>query len=221
MHTVLLDNQPFAFAVGKCVCVGRNYAAHAAELNNPVPSAPLLFIKPADAVVPLSPQIRIPQGQGSVHHEVEIAILIGKRLKNATETQVKSAVAGVGLALDLTLRDVQDQLKKKGHPWEAAKAFDGASPVSEFIGLDQVSDINNIAFCLTRNGQIQQQGNSQDMLFPILPLIAHMSTVFTLNPGDVILTGTPAGVGELKLGDQLRLTLGSDLVVNTEVSKQA
>lgn len=217
MYSPVLDNKPFPYAVGKCVCVGRNYAAHAAELNNPVPSVPLLFIKPADSVVTMAPQISIPTQRGSVHHELEIAVLIQHRLKNATETEAKAAIAGIGLALDLTLRDVQDQLKKQGHPWEVAKAFDGASPMSDFIGIEQIKDLENIEFSLKRNGKIQQQGSSKQMLFPIVPLIAYMSSMFTLNPGDVILTGTPAGVGELHKNDALELELSQQLRVKTKV----
>lgn len=217
MFTAVLNNQPFAHAVGKCVCVGRNYAAHAAELNNPVPSEPLLFIKTSDAVVPLAPEIKIPTHWGSVHHELEVAILIKNTLTDANEQDVHDAIAGVGLALDLTLRDVQDKLKKKGHPWEAAKAFDGACPLSDFIEINQIDDLTNIEFTLKRNGDIQQQGNSSQMLFPILSLIAHMSTIFTLNPGDVVLTGTPAGVGPLQVGDQLELSLENKMTVKTSV----
>lgn len=213
-----VDGQLFAHAIGKCVCVGRNYAAHAAELNNPIPSAPILFHKPADAVVPLSPQFKIPTDQGEVHHELEIALLIGKSLTNATEEQVTASIAGIGLALDLTLRDVQSQLKQKGHPWEMAKAFDGACPVTDFIAPDANTDWKNLSLALLRNGQIQQQGNSQDMLFPIIPLIAYISRFFTLNPGDLVLTGTPAGVGELLVGDVLELTLADKISVTTKVT---
>lgn len=217
MYSAVLDNKPFPYAVGKCVCVGRNYAAHAAELNNPVPSVPLLFIKPADSVVIMAPQISIPAQRGSVHHELEIAVLIQHRLKDATDAEAKAAIAGIGLALDLTLRDVQDQLKKQGHPWEVAKAFDGASPMSDFIGIEQIKDLENIEFSLKRNGKVQQHGSSKQMLFPIVPLIAYMSSMFTLNPGDVILTGTPAGVGELQKNDELELELNQQLRVTTKV----
>lgn len=205
-----------SYSPGKVVCVGRNYAEHAKELNNPVPAEPILFIKPASSLVPMSGDIRIPSGMGSVHHELEIAVLIGQELKNASEEQVHSALSGIGLALDLTLRDVQSKLKEKGHPWERAKAFDGACPVSEFIGADQFPDLNHIQLKLERNGQLQQQGSSHDMLFPVVPLIADMSRHFTLNPGDIILTGTPAGVGPLESGDALNSSLsnGSDTLLN-------
>lgn len=217
MLPLVLYKQSFPHSIGKCVCVGRNYAAHAAELNNPIPDTPLLFIKPANAVVPMLPGFSIPTQWGSVHHELEIAILIQEPLTSATESEVKAAIAGVGLALDLTLRDVQDQLKKQGHPWEVAKAFDGACPLSDFVGIEEIADLQNIEFSLIKNGKIQQQGNSKQMLFPIVSLIAHMSSIFTLNPGDIILTGTPVGVGSLEVGDKLELHLNQQLTLTTEV----
>jgi 2-keto-4-pentenoate hydratase/2-oxohepta-3-ene-1,7-dioic acid hydratase in catechol pathway len=204
-----LDQQLYPQALGKIVCVGRNYAAHAKELNNPIPSEPILFIKPASSAVKASPSFSIPQGQGSVHHELEIAILIGQALVNASADQVADSIAGIGLGLDLTLRDVQDQLKEKGHPWERAKSFDGACPLTEFVSVKLTSkdDWQSIALTLEKNGALQQQGSSADMLFPILPLIAQMSAHFSLLPGDVILTGTPAGVGPLETGDSLSCEL--------------
>lgn len=213
----VVEGQSFPHAVGKIVCVGRNYAEHAKELNNPIPSSPILFIKPADAAVPMAPSFAVPAGQGSVHHELEIAILIGKPLKQASDAEVASAIAGVGLGLDLTLRDVQATLKEKGHPWEIAKGFDGACPLSDFIAASKISDWTQIPLSLTRNGTLQQQGSSGDMLFPVLPLIAHMSRIFTLNPGDVIMTGTPAGVGPLLSGDELVASLGDWLSISTRV----
>jgi 2-keto-4-pentenoate hydratase/2-oxohepta-3-ene-1,7-dioic acid hydratase in catechol pathway len=217
---LILDQQIFSHALGKIVCVGRNYAAHAKELNNPIPSSPILFIKPASSAVPFATDFSIPKDQGSVHHELEIAILIGSTLSHADTEQVAASIAGIGLGLDLTLRDVQDQLKEKGHPWERAKSFDGACPLTEFVSVSLVSpdDWQSIALRLKKNGQLQQQGSSADMLFPILPLIAHMSEHFSLQPGDVILTGTPAGVGPLAEGDSLwaELSLGNNVVFTCE-----
>lgn len=217
---LILDQQLYPQALGKIVCVGRNYAAHAKELNNPIPSSPILFIKPASSAVPASPNFSIPQGQGSVHYELEIAILIGEALKNASEEQVATSIVGLGLGLDLTLRDVQAKLKEKGHPWELAKSFDGACPLTHFVSVNLTSadDWQSIGLKLEKNGKLQQQGSSADMLFSILPLIAHMSEHFSLQPGDVILTGTPAGVGPLAVGDSLlgELTLGRDVLLICE-----
>lgn len=219
-----LDQQLFPHALGKIVCVGRNYAAHAKELNNPIPSEPILFIKPASSAVDLSPGFSIPEDQGSVHHELEIAILIGQPLMNANNEQVAESIAGIGLGLDLTLRDVQAKLKEKGHPWERAKSFDGACPLTGFVSLPQFSNDDwqsislDFGLKLEKNGQLQQQGSSADMLFAILPLIAHMSEHFSLQPGDVILTGTPAGVGPLEQGDNLSctLSLANEILLTSE-----
>ena len=219
MYFPIVEGQTFPQPTGKIVCVGRNYAEHARELNNPVPSQPILFIKPADAAVSMAPSFCIPQGQGAVHHELEIALLIGQRLCHSTEDEVRAAIAGVGLGLDLTLRDVQDGLKTKGQPWEIAKGFDGACPLSDFVAASKVDSWQQLSLTLVRNGQVQQQGNSADMLFPLLPLIAHMSRIFTLNPGDIIMTGTPAGVGPLQSGDQLEARLQDWLTVRCHVGE--
>jgi 2-keto-4-pentenoate hydratase/2-oxohepta-3-ene-1,7-dioic acid hydratase in catechol pathway len=204
--------------LGKVVCVGRNYAAHARELNNPIPSAPLLFIKPATALVSLHEPLDIPAHQGVVHHEVEVALLIGRQLEYGCNHPVIEAIAGIGLALDLTLRDVQSQLKENGQPWEIAKGFDGACPCSGFVATTQFEDLQDIDFSLELNGQLQQVGNTGDMLFPIAELLVEMSRHFTLQAGDIVLTGTPAGVGPMTEGDQLRLTLADQLQLSAQVS---
>jgi 2-keto-4-pentenoate hydratase/2-oxohepta-3-ene-1,7-dioic acid hydratase in catechol pathway len=203
-----VDGTRIHFPLGKVVCVGRNYAEHARELNNPVPSEPLLFIKPATAVVDLEGGFAIPEGRGEVHYETEIAVLIGKPLStHPDDEEILGALSGFGLALDLTLRDVQARLKDKGHPWEIAKAFDGACPLSPFVPADAVEDLSDIGVRLSVNGELRQDGNSRDMLTPILALIRYISGHFSLQPGDVVLTGTPAGVGPLQRGDQLVLEL--------------
>ena len=209
------DNSETNLPLGKVVCVGRNYADHAAELNNPIPTEPMLFIKPASSVVPMEQPFTVPQGLGSVHFETEMSILIGERLQHADLSAAKSAIAGVGLGLDLTLRDVQDKLKAKGHPWEKAKAFDGACPLSAFVKPDQVADLQDQQIRLTVNGELRQDGNSSHMLNQVLPLISYISAYFTLEPGDVVLTGTPAGVGPVQPGDQLQVELVDLLTVET------
>ncbi len=202
-----LDGKPFAHALGKIVCVGRNYAAHAAELNNPIPAEPLLFMKPASAAADLHQPLRLPTALGAVHHELEMAVLIGEPLRNADETAARAAIAGIGLALDLTLRDVQDKLKRDSHPWERAKAFDGAYPVSEFISATHI-DLQNLTLQLWRDEQLQQNGTTRDMLFSVGALIVEISRHFSLQPGDIVSTGTPAGVGPLHSGEKLLATLG-------------
>ena len=211
------DGQEFPHALGKVVCVGRNYADHAKELDNPVPSEPLLFIKPGTSVVDLTKPLDPPFSRGDVHYEVELALLVGERLTHATQDEAERAIAGIGLAMDLTLRDVQTKLKEKGHPWEIAKAFDGACPLSPFLPLSRVPNWNALAFTLEIGGEERQHGEGADMIFAIPTLVAEMSRHFTLEPGDVILTGTPAGVGELPRGASLRLTLTGGLEIVTSV----
>ena len=211
-----IDGRTFETPLGKIICVGRNYAEHAKELNNPVPTSPVLFLKPSTAAVPMEEPFSIPTDLGRCDHELEMTVLIDKPLCHATVDQAKAAIAGLGLGLDLTLRDVQEGLKQKSHPWERAKAFDGSCPLSRFVSYDG-RDLQSIDLELLRNDQVQQRGNSRDMLFPVLALLAEISRSFTLLPGDVVLTGTPAGVGPLYPNDKLTARLGNLLVVETEV----
>ena len=213
-----VDDNDFEAPISKVVCVGRNYAEHASELNNPVPTQPLLFIKPPSSVVRLEDPIMLPREQGPVHYETELALLIGHPLRCAGETAVMEAIAGVGLALDLTLRERQAQLKADGHPWEIAKAFDGACPLSSFVPIKEFTDRNRFRFSLEVDGEPRQNGDTADMIKPISALLSYMSEHFTLEPGDVILTGTPAGVGRLESGQQLTLVLEDRLRIETTVS---
>ena len=201
------DGQPIDLPVGKIVCIGRNYLDHVRELGNAVPEAPLLFMKPSTAIVGLDAPLRLPEARGSCHHELELAVLIGRRLTGTSPAAAREAIAGYGLALDLTLREVQTELKNKGQPWELAKAFDGACPLSGFVRPEELPEPQAAELELLVNGERRQHGSTAQMMHPILDLIAHISRHFTLLPGDVVLTGTPAGVTALQPGDQLRLTL--------------
>ncbi|GKW48318.1 fumarylacetoacetate hydrolase family protein [Halomonas sp. NCCP-2165] len=211
------DGQDFSQALGKIVCVGRNYVDHAKELDNPVPSEPLLFMKPATSAVALDEPIDAPFSRGEVHFETELALLIGETLSEATAAEAERGVVGIGLALDLTLRDVQSRLKEKGHPWEVAKAFDGACPLSNFLRLERVPNWSALTFSLDIDGERRQYGEGADMIFPVATLLAEISRHFTLEPGDVVITGTPAGVGELPRGSELHFTLTGGLEVVTRV----
>ncbi len=212
-----MDGSAIDLPTGKAVCVGRNYAAHARELNNPVPSKPLLFIKPATAMVTMQAPISIPKDEGDIHHEIEIALLVGKPLCRADADECQWGIAGYGLALDLTKRDVQNELKASGHPWERAKAFDGACPLSYFVDARGISTRQNLEVSLWINGDMRQRGHTGQMLFPLFELISHMSHNFTLLPGDVILSGTPEGVAALHAGDVLDARLGNVLRVQTVI----
>jgi 2-keto-4-pentenoate hydratase/2-oxohepta-3-ene-1,7-dioic acid hydratase in catechol pathway len=211
------DGKEIDLPVGKVVCVGRNYLQHVKELNNEVPSEPLLFIKPSTALSPLNKPVLIPKNLGPCHNELELAVLIKTSLCQASIQEVEAAIWGLGLGLDLTLRDIQNTLKKQGYPWERAKAFDYSCPMSPFLMLDKVDELSNIDFCLSVNSEVRQQGNSQDMLFSIVKLLVEISNVFTLLPGDIVMTGTPKGVAALSVDDQLTIELNGHFSVNTYV----
>ncbi|OSM04842.1 fumarylacetoacetate hydrolase family protein [Magnetofaba australis] len=210
--------QPAPPAPGKAVCIGRNYAAHIEELGNERPSEPVLFMKPRESFVTMRDPIALPQGVGECQHEIELALLIGAPLAKATPEQARAAVIGYGLALDLTLREVQSKLKDKGLPWERAKAFDGACPLAPFIPADRVAAPEALKFSLQINGQTRQEGDQALMLWGLWEALSAASQVFTLNPGDVFLTGSPAGVGPLNPGDQLTLSLGDIARFETRVT---
>ena len=191
------------FTIGKILCIGRNYVDHVKELGNELPTAPVVFTKPASSVIHEGEKIVIPDYSRDCHHEGELAILIGSNGKNIPKEQALGQVAGYGVAIDLTLRDVQAELKKKGLPWDIAKGFDTACPLSTFTPADRVADPQALEVRLSVNGQQRQNGSTSLMIHPVREIIAYLSTIFTLEPGDLILTGTPAGVGPIVSGDRL------------------
>ncbi len=189
--------------IGKILCIGRNYVDHIRELGNETPSAPVVFMKPASSVVADGGEVIIPAYSANCHHEAELALLVGERGKNIPEEKALAFIAGYGVAIDLTLRDVQDELKKKGLPWEIAKGFDTACPLSTFTPAEQVADPQQLTITMRVNGEERQKGSTALMINPTARLISHLSTIFTLEPGDIILTGTPAGVSRIVPGDTL------------------
>ncbi len=189
------------YPIGKILCIGRNYAEHICELGNETPDAPVIFMKPASSIIGDGGTIVIPPYSGDCHHEAELALLIGREGKNIPKETALDYVAGYGVAIDLTLRDVQAELKKKGLPWDIAKGFDTACPLSEFVPSASVADPQDLRIRLSVNGELRQDGSTGMMIHTAAAIISHMSTIFTLEPGDVILTGTPAGVGPLISGD--------------------
>ena len=218
-HTTL-TGEHIDLPIGKVVCVGRNYLDHIQELNNEVPAEPLLFMKPATALCEISKPLVIPADRGECHNELEVALLIAQPLRDCSSEQTAAdALYGVGLALDLTLRDVQQKLKDKGQPWERAKAFDGACPVSSFTSLDGSAELDNLDFSLTINDEVRQQGNTKMMMRGALSLLCAISEVFTLQPGDIVLTGTPKGVGPLHPGDSLQLKMAPWFDIHTRVGE--
>jgi 2-keto-4-pentenoate hydratase/2-oxohepta-3-ene-1,7-dioic acid hydratase in catechol pathway len=215
-----LDHSTINLPVGKVVCVGKNYADHIEEMQSTIPDQPVLFIKPSSALRSADHAIEVSHLQhlGDIHHELEISILIGTAL-NAEHTDVTTAVAGIGLGIDLTLRDVQASLKQQGLPWERAKAFAGSGVLSRFIAFDSAShDLSDLTLTLKLNEETKQHSNSALMLTPISSLLTEIASVFTLEAGDVILTGTPAGVGPIIVGDQLSGQLNQQTLFETNAN---
>ena len=209
MKTAKIPATNQQFPIGKIVCLARNYAEHARELGNETPAAPVLFIKPASSVIGDGATMRIPPFSQECHFEVELAVLIGQQCRAVPAGRALEYVAGYGVAIDMTLRDVQNQLKAKGLPWEIAKGFDTSCPLSDFMPAAQVPDPHALNLKLAVNGEGRQNGSSADMIHRIPQIVAYSSAIFTLEPGDVILTGTPAGVGQVRAGDVMTAEIGT------------
>lgn len=201
----------------KIICIGRNYADHAKELNNPVPKEPVIFMKPDSAILQSDKPFFIPGFTSNVHHELEIVVRINKVGKHIQQKFAYKYYNEITVGLDFTARDLQADLKAKGLPWEKAKAFDGSAPIGKFLPVSQFEDIQNISFSLEKNGQIAQQGNTSDMIFTIDELIEQISKYFTLKIGDLIYTGTPAGVAQVNIGDELIASIGEQVLLKTRV----
>ena len=206
--------------IGKILCIGRNYVDHIRELGNEAPAAPVIFMKPASAVIGNGEVVVIPAYSNNCHHEAELALLVGTTGRNISEAAATSCLAGYGVAIDLTLRDVQDELKKKGLPWDIAKGFDTACPLSDFSPAGQVADPQNLTITMKVNGELRQNGSTALMIHSVAQIISHLSTIFTLEPGDIILTGTPAGVSRIVAGDLLSAEIAGvgrvDVTVGTQ-----
>ncbi|XP_067657310.1 oxaloacetate tautomerase FAHD1, mitochondrial-like [Haliotis asinina] len=204
----------------KIICVGRNYSEHAAELGNPVPKKPILFLKPTTAYVTTGHAVKIPKGCSSLHHEVELGVVIGEKACDVAEPDAMKYVGGYVLALDMTARDFQEEAKKKGQPWTMAKGFDTSCPIGEFIEKSKIPDPNNIQLWLNVNSDKRQDGNTKDMIFNIPYLISYVSQFFTLEPGDLLLTGTPSGVGPVVEGDVMEAGIGNISTIKFPVQKR-
>lgn len=186
-------------------CVGKNYRAHIQELEDEAPEQPVIFMKPGSCLVSPGEKIQLPTHGTCLHHEVELVALIGRGGKNISESGARSHIAGLSLGLDLTLRDVQSALKKKGLPWEIAKAFDQSAPLGEIVSLNNLIHLDDISFSCTVNGALRQEGNSGRMIYSIPQIIRYLSEIWELQAGDLIYTGTPSGVGPLSSGDTITI----------------
>jgi len=203
MNQITIKTTNERIPIGKIVCIGRNYAEHAKELGNEVPPKPVLFLKPASAVIYSGENIVHPDFGNDLHHEVELVLLIGERIKNANLEQAENAIAGYGVGLDMTLRDVQSKLKSKGHPWTLAKCFDTSAVISDFVLKQDYQLSLDEKITLSVNDVIKQDDTLSSMIFNPAELVEYVSSVMTLEKGDLIFTGTPAGVSKVNRGDKL------------------
>jgi 2-keto-4-pentenoate hydratase/2-oxohepta-3-ene-1,7-dioic acid hydratase in catechol pathway len=201
----------------KIFCVGRNYVDHAKELNNPLPQQPVVFTKPPTAVIRNGQDFYIPDFSKNVHYEGELVIRIGKNGKNIAEKFAHKYVDAITFGLDFTARDLQDYLKENKLPWDLAKGFDGSAAVGDWLPIDQFPNLHDISFRTVLNGETVQNGNSSLMMFNIERIISFVSSYFTLQVGDLLYTGTPAGVGCLKAGDVLEGYIGEEKLLKTVV----
>jgi 2-keto-4-pentenoate hydratase/2-oxohepta-3-ene-1,7-dioic acid hydratase in catechol pathway len=201
----------------KVIAVGRNYIEHAKELNNPIPKKPVIFLKPDTAVLKNNRDFYYPEFSKNIHHEIELIVQICKEGKHVDEKFAKNYYDKVGLGIDFTARDIQQEHKEKGLPWELAKAFDHSAPVSYLFPKEKYESINNLPFFLEINGVKVQEGNTADMIFSIETLISFVSKYITLRKGDLLFTGTPAGVGPITIGDHLVGYLNGDPVLNFHI----
>ena len=202
----------------KIICVGRNYVDHVKELKNNLPTVPVVFMKPDTAIPQDSSIIYLPEFTNNLHHEIELVIKIDKAGKQIEEKYAPKYYSSIGIGIDFTARDIQDQCKESRLPWEISKAFDNSAPIgNKFIGLENFKDKNKILFRLEKNGEIVQQSDSSFMIFNFDKIISYVSKFFTLKTGDLIFTGTPAGVGKVSIGDVLECFLEDKSLLKTEI----
>lgn len=195
-----------SFGMARVFCIGQNYIAHIQELSNPMPKKPVVFMRPQTCLVDPGEEIHFPKHGSLLHYEVEVVVRIGKQGQNIKQEKALSYIDAVTLGVDLTLRDLQKQAKQEGLPWEQAKSFEQSAPLGDFLPYDPASiDLKNLGFVCKINGEVRQNGNTNDMLFSFEKLIADLSKIWILRPGDMIYTGTPSGVGPLQIGDLIEV----------------
>lgn len=205
----------------KFICIGKNYLAHANEMGGAKPSEPMFFFKPDNAGSSVKGIFPYPEFSSEVHHEVELAVLIDSQVRNISQAMAAECYSKISIGIDFTARDLQRRQKKLGFPWEISKSFEDSAPIGEWIEIDVLEkDVQNLDIELRINGELRQKGSTRDMIFPIDQLIAHLSRFVSIDPGDIILTGTPEGVGPVHPGDVLEAYLEGKKVLNVEVVAQ-
>jgi acylpyruvate hydrolase len=201
----------------KIICIGRNYTEHAKEMNAAVPTEPIFFLKPDTALIKDDQPFYYPDFSKEIHHEVELVIKINKAGKNIEQEFANKYYNEIGIGIDFTARDIQAKCKEKGLPWEKAKAFDGSAPIGTFLPKTNFANLSDINFHLEINGNQIQKGNTKDLLFSFDNIISYVSKFFTLKTGDLIYTGTPEGVGPVKIGDRLEAYIENQKLLNFEI----
>ena len=201
----------------KIIAIGRNYIDHAKELNNPIPDSPVIFMKPDTALLKDNKDFYYPEFTNDIHYEVELVVRICNEGKHVSRKFAHKYYDAIGLGIDFTARDLQSTLKAKGLPWELAKSFDHSAVISPLLPKETFTNLNNLNFSLSKNGETVQQGNTKDMIFDVEALIVYISQYITLRKGDLIYTGTPAGVGAIKIGDLLEGFIEDNPMLKTEI----
>ncbi|HNY59251.1 MAG TPA: fumarylacetoacetate hydrolase family protein [Bacteroidales bacterium] len=201
----------------KIICIGRNYVKHARELNNQIPEEPVFFLKPDTAIIIRNRPFFYPDFSSKIDYEVELVLKIKKNGRHILPEFAHTYYDEIGIGIDFTARDMQESLKTKGLPWEKAKAFDGSAPISSFVNISKFNDLNDIPFSLKKNGETVQLGNSGLMIFDFNTILVHISKYITIKMGDLIFTGTPAGVGPVAIGDRLEGFLGEEKMLKVDI----
>ena len=205
--------------VGKLLCIGRNYAEHADEMASDVPDQPMVFLKPSTAIVRSGDAVRLPPQSQEVHHEVELVAAIGTEGHRIPQDDALGHVAGYAVGLDMTARDLQAEAKEKRHPWSVAKGFDTFAPLGPITPAADVGDPNDLTLRLRVNGETRQEAHTRHMIFPVAELVHYCSQIFTLEPGDLLYTGTPSGVGPVEAGDELEATVTGGEPLRVQVTR--
>jgi 2-keto-4-pentenoate hydratase/2-oxohepta-3-ene-1,7-dioic acid hydratase in catechol pathway len=219
MKEYQIEHSKLRLPIGKLICLARTYKKHAEEMKTAPPPSPLLFLKPASAVIFSGDSIQYPSQSHCVHHEVEVGLVIGKKARCISRDEALDVVIGYLVGLDITARDIQTTAKKQGWPWGIAKGFDTFAPISTVVSSEKVADPNHISFRLWVNSKIRQQGNTYQLIWDIGTLISYISHIMTLEPGDLILTGTPEGVSELQVGDKITAELTGLVSLSVDVTE--
>jgi len=206
-------------SIGKLLCIGRNYADHAAEMEREVPDAPMVFLKPSTAVIRTGDTVRLPPQSQDVHHEVEMVAVIGRKGRNIPQAKALDHVAGYAVGLDMTARDLQNTAKEQRHPWSVAKGFDTFAPLGPIVAASSIDTPQALTLQLRVNDEIRQEASTEHMIFPVAELVQYCSQIFTLEPGDLLYTGTPSGVGPVEDEDVLEASLSGCAPLRVRVQR--